>query len=147
MIGDLPLIFVNSEPMLDFPRPIMRKVIDIGGLSMKEGKSLDEVGFRITISYFLYFPEVEIHPFQKNSQCFDLLWQCRSIQVNEPGIQGQYCQSHTKVNLFLFFKYNNPLFSDSPTLHSSGNMKIPKMELERELRISNWSLGLRRLIY
>lgn len=37
-----PLVFVNSEELLDFPRPILHKVIYIGGIGMSNPKPLDE---------------------------------------------------------------------------------------------------------
>lgn len=37
------LVFVNSVELLDFPRPIMHKVIYIGGIGMSQAKQLDEV--------------------------------------------------------------------------------------------------------
>lgn len=37
------LLFINSIELLDFPRPILHKVIYIGGIGMKDAKPLDDV--------------------------------------------------------------------------------------------------------
>lgn len=39
------LWFLNSEPLIEFPRPITHKMIDIGGITVSEvHKELNEVG-------------------------------------------------------------------------------------------------------
>lgn len=38
-----PLVFINSEELLDFPRPILHKTIYTGGIGMKEAKPLTKV--------------------------------------------------------------------------------------------------------
>lgn len=39
------LWFLNSEPLIEFPRPITHKMIDIGGITVNEGhKELNDVG-------------------------------------------------------------------------------------------------------
>ena len=40
----MSFIFTNSEPLIDFPRPKLHKVIDIGGIGLKPPKKLNEVG-------------------------------------------------------------------------------------------------------
>jgi len=41
---DAPLVFINSEEFLDFPRPILHKVIYTGGIGMQTAEPLDKVG-------------------------------------------------------------------------------------------------------
>lgn len=38
-----PLVMVNSDELLDFPRPILHKIVYIGGIGMKKTKKLDSV--------------------------------------------------------------------------------------------------------
>ncbi len=38
------LVFVNSEELIDFPRPILHKIIYIGGLGLEQAKPLTTVG-------------------------------------------------------------------------------------------------------
>ncbi len=38
-----PLLFVNSNEFIDFPRPILHKVVYIGGIDLKDGKKLNDV--------------------------------------------------------------------------------------------------------
>lgn len=41
------LWFYNSEPLIEFPRPILHKTIDIGGISVSDGhKKLNKVSDR-----------------------------------------------------------------------------------------------------
>lgn len=37
------LVFVNSEELLDFPRPILHKIIYYAGIGMKDPKELNKV--------------------------------------------------------------------------------------------------------
>lgn len=40
------LYFLNSDPLVDFPRPSAARVIDIGGVAVSNGhKELNEVSF------------------------------------------------------------------------------------------------------
>ena len=41
--GKSPLVFINSEEFVDFPRPILHKTVYIGGLGLKDAKPLDDV--------------------------------------------------------------------------------------------------------
>lgn len=44
------LWFYNTEPLIEFPRPIIHKVIDIGGISVSTGhKQLNQVRNRIVL--------------------------------------------------------------------------------------------------
>uniref|UniRef100_A0A914USR4 glucuronosyltransferase n=1 Tax=Plectus sambesii TaxID=2011161 RepID=A0A914USR4_9BILA len=42
LAGTTPVVFVNSEELLDFPRPILHKTIYMGGLGMEAPKKLDK---------------------------------------------------------------------------------------------------------
>ena len=44
VVANMPVIFTNAEPLIDFPRPTLHKVVDLGGIVLKEPKLLDEVG-------------------------------------------------------------------------------------------------------
>jgi len=39
IIKDSPLILVNADEFVDFPRPLFSNIIYIGGLGMEEGKN------------------------------------------------------------------------------------------------------------
>lgn len=43
LISNAPLVFVNSDELFDIPRPILHKIIYIGGLDMKKPKPLTKV--------------------------------------------------------------------------------------------------------
>lgn len=61
--------YVNTDEMVDFPRPISHKVVQIAGMGVKKLKQgeLDEVGnVQIAAScsplrYSVYFPEIQGH--------------------------------------------------------------------------------------
>ena len=50
-----PLLFINSEELLDFPRPILHKVIYIGGIGMKEAAPLKKVSLNIWCQEFIFY--------------------------------------------------------------------------------------------
>lgn len=43
IIAQTTFVLTNAEPLLDFPRPISQKVIQIAGLSEPEVKPLEKV--------------------------------------------------------------------------------------------------------
>lgn len=42
LAANSPLLFVNSEELLDFPRPVLHKIIYIGGVNMNKPEPLEE---------------------------------------------------------------------------------------------------------
>lgn len=43
IVSNMLLLLTNSDPLLDFPRPSLFKIIDIGGIGVKEPKKLAQV--------------------------------------------------------------------------------------------------------
>lgn len=43
MMSKVPLVFANSDEILDFPRPVLHKTIYVGGLGMKNAQPIPEV--------------------------------------------------------------------------------------------------------
>lgn len=39
LLSETSLWFMNNEPLIEFPRPIIHKIIDIGGISVSTGNS------------------------------------------------------------------------------------------------------------
>lgn len=40
MVANFSFVFVNSDPWLDFPRPTLHKIVDIGGIGVKKPSPL-----------------------------------------------------------------------------------------------------------
>lgn len=41
-IAEATFFFNDAEPLLDFPRPVLRKVVDVGGINVPEVQPLNE---------------------------------------------------------------------------------------------------------
>lgn len=46
LIADSAFTLTNSDPFLDFAKPTLKKVIEIGGIGVRKAKQIDEV-FRL----------------------------------------------------------------------------------------------------
>ncbi|CAI4231954.1 unnamed protein product [Auanema sp. JU1783] len=42
IVADIPLVFVNTVPTLDYPRPSLEHIVSIGGITMEKSKKLDK---------------------------------------------------------------------------------------------------------
>ncbi len=47
-----PLVFVNSEELLDFPRPILHKIVYIGGVVLENPQPLSQVSLSCKLEIF-----------------------------------------------------------------------------------------------
>ncbi|GMS93931.1 hypothetical protein PENTCL1PPCAC_16106, partial [Pristionchus entomophagus] len=75
LMGACSLVFLNSEPILDYPRPTVHKVIDIGGIvTGTEADPLDEVSVLVRNSQ------------SSQSNSHSVLWNvCTSKRISCPN--------------------------------------------------------------
>ncbi|KHJ93064.1 hypothetical protein OESDEN_07033 [Oesophagostomum dentatum] len=43
IVSDMSFILTNTEPFLEFARPTLHKIVDLGGIGVRKPKPLDEV--------------------------------------------------------------------------------------------------------
>lgn len=105
MLASSSFVFLNTDPLFDFPRPTVHKVVEIGGISVDcEPKGLDEVHSLPRGLSFVYYWKIQ-------SRCGKIHWisSSRIAQSEKPF----YCTS-------LFHCSSSPPFSPSVIAASSS---------------------------
>lgn len=93
MVANLSFIFTNSDPLLDFPRPTLHKIVDIGGLGVRKPKELDKVLLkedRIRKGFI----GMGGHSLKKEDQYSNLFWKCGPVDANARGVKKKHSQCY-----------------------------------------------------